>query len=64
MHTVTPAGMPPGGVWPFDVPDRRYYLILNVAMGGSYPGAPDGTAALPATMRVDYVRYWGLGSDD
>ena len=64
VHTVTPAGMPPGGVWPFDVPDRRYYLILNMAMGGSYPGAPDGTAALPATMRVDYVRYWGLGSDD
>lgn len=60
VHTVTPAGMPEGGRWPFGVPDRRYYLILNMAMGGSYPGTPDGSAALPATMQVDYVRYWAL----
>jgi beta-glucanase (GH16 family) len=60
VHTVTPSGMPPGGRWPFDVPDRRYYLILNMAMGGAYPGEPDGSAPLPATMQVDYVRYWAL----
>lgn len=60
VHTVTPAGMPAGGRWPFDVPDRRYYLIVNMAMGGAYPGKPDGSAALPATMQVDYVRYWAL----
>ncbi|MFT3832040.1 MAG: glycoside hydrolase family 16 protein [Micropruina sp.] len=58
VHTVTPKGMPAGGRWPFDVPDRRYYLILNMAMGGAYPGTPDGSAQLPATMQVDYVRYW------
>ncbi|MFT4215666.1 MAG: glycoside hydrolase family 16 protein [Micropruina sp.] len=60
VHTVTPSGVPDGGTWPFDVADRRYYLILNMAMGGSYPGTPDGSATLPATMRVDYVRHWPL----
>ena len=52
--------MPAGGRWPFDVPDRRYYMIINMAMGGAYPGTPDGSATLPATMQVDYVRYWAL----
>lgn len=60
VHTVTPAGVPAGGRWPFDVPDRRYYMIINMAMGGAYPGTPDGSATLPATMQVDYVRYWAL----
>lgn len=60
VHTVTPSGMPAGGRWPFDVANRRYYFIVNMAMGGAYPGDPDGTARLPATMQVDYVRYWAL----
>ncbi|MFT4297000.1 MAG: glycoside hydrolase family 16 protein [Micropruina sp.] len=63
VHTVTPTRVPAGGSWPFDVADRRYYLILNMAMGGSYPGTPDGSASLPATMQVDYVRYWALDDE-
>jgi len=34
------------------------YPILNVAVGGDWPGAPDSTTVLPATMDVDYVRVW------
>ena len=34
------------------------YPILNVAVGGDWPGAPDSTTAFPATMQVDYVRVW------
>jgi hypothetical protein len=34
------------------------YPILNVAVGGDWPGAPDATTAFPATMDVDYVRVW------
>lgn len=60
VHTITSAQTPAGGVWPFSAKDRRYYMILNVAMGGSYPGPPDGTATLPLNMHVDYVRYWAL----
>jgi len=34
------------------------YPILNVAVGGDWPGAPDATTPFPATMSVDYVRVW------
>lgn len=64
VSSVSPERVPAGGVWPFDVRERRYYLLFNVAMGGLYPGTPDGTAVLPASMHVDYVRYWGLGTGE
>ena len=38
--------------------DRPFYLILNVAVGGWYPGPPAPTTRLPATMQVDYVRVY------
>ncbi|HEY0011333.1 MAG TPA: glycoside hydrolase family 16 protein [Allosphingosinicella sp.] len=42
--------------WPFD---GAQYLILNVAVGGSWGGAQGiDDAALPARMEVDYVRVW------
>jgi beta-glucanase (GH16 family) len=34
------------------------YPMLNVAVGGDWPGAPDATTAFPASMDVDYVRVW------
>ncbi len=40
--------------WPFDEPE---YIILNVAMGGSWAGAVDDSA-LPRSMQVDYVRVY------
>jgi beta-glucanase (GH16 family) len=44
------------GAWPFDTP---FYLILNLAIGGSW-AAPKGVddAALPQRFEVDYVRVW------
>ncbi len=38
--------------------DQRFYLILNVAVGGNWPGAPDATTVFPQAMRVDYVRVY------
>lgn len=46
--------MPAGRKWPFG--STPHDIRLNIAMGGSWPGRPDGTAKLPATMLVDYVR--------
>ncbi len=40
---------------PFDQP---FYLILNVAVGGQFPGNPDKTTRFPAEMLVDYVRVY------
>jgi beta-glucanase (GH16 family) len=53
--TFTSAQWPTGGTWVFD---HRFFLILNVAVGGDWPGAPDGTTVFPQTMRVDYVRVY------
>ena len=51
----TPADLPPGTNWVFDHP---FFLILNVAVGGSWPGNPDATTVFPQTMAVDYVRVF------
>jgi beta-glucanase (GH16 family) len=40
---------------PFDQP---FYLIMNVAVGGNFPGNPDKTTVFPAEMVVDYVRVY------
>lgn len=36
----------------------EFYLILNVAVGGNWPGNPDATTLFPQQMRVDYVRVF------
>jgi beta-glucanase (GH16 family) len=38
--------------------DKRFYLILNLAVGGSWPGNPDGNTAFPNDMAVDFVRVY------
>jgi beta-glucanase (GH16 family) len=44
---------------PFPAPfDRRFYILLNVAVGGNLPGAPSTSTVFPATMEVDYVRVY------
>jgi beta-glucanase (GH16 family) len=43
------------GAWVFDHP---YFLLLNVAVGGDWPGPPDSTSTYPQTMLVDYVRVY------
>ncbi len=54
-ETVTAAGSPAGDTWVFDQP---FFLLLNVAVGGSWPGSPDATTVFPQTMLVDYVRVY------
>ena len=38
--------------------DQHFYLLLNVAVGGNWPGAPDTSTVFPVTMEVDYVRVY------
>lgn len=54
-HTVTPAALPGVTKWVYDHP---FFLILNVAVGGSWPGNPDKTSTFPKKMLVDYVRVY------
>ena len=43
------------GSWVFDHP---FYIILNVAEGGAYGGAPTGNAVYPQTMLVDWIKAY------
>jgi beta-glucanase (GH16 family) len=54
-ETRTPADLPGGTTWVYDHP---FYIILNVAVGGTWPGSPDGSTVFPQTMKVDYVRVY------
>ena len=41
-----------------NVINEPMYLMLNVAVGGNWPGAPNSSTPFPATMQVDYVKVW------
>ena len=44
---------------PFPAPfDELFHMLLNVAVGGEWPGPPDGTTVFPQRMTVDYVRVY------
>ncbi len=48
-------------VAPYNYPfNERFHFILNVAVGGNWPGNPDPTTVFPQTMEVDYVRVYQL----
>lgn len=45
------------GRWVFDLP---FYVILNVAVGGTFVGSPDQFTPFPQSMVVDWVRVYSL----
>jgi beta-glucanase (GH16 family) len=53
--TATPQGMPHGTGWAFDHP---FFVLLNLAVGGDWPGDPDAGTQFPQQMLVDYVRVY------
>ena len=53
--TFTPSRLPAGRKWVFDHP---FFIVLNVAVGGLWPGLPDSTTVFPQAMLVDYVRVY------
>ena len=52
---ASPADLPAGATWVFD---HAFFLLLNVAVGGSWPGDPDASTTFPQQMFVDYVRVF------
>ncbi|HEX2861949.1 MAG TPA: glycoside hydrolase family 16 protein [Lacunisphaera sp.] len=57
-HSLTPADLPAGTKWVFD--DTPCFLLLNLAVGGVWPGYPDATTQFPQEYRIDYVRVYAL----
>ena len=50
---ITPEDVP--GEWIFDHP---FFIILNLAVGGTWPGYPNTTTEFPQFLYVDYVRVY------
>ena len=55
-QTLTSSDVSPYN-WPFDAGNQMHFL-LNVAVGGNWPGDPDATTPFPSQMEVDYVRVY------
>lgn len=53
FHTMTAANT--GGIYPFN---QKFFFIFNLAVGGNWPGYPDGTTVFPQQLDVDYVRVF------
>ena len=44
---------------PYPAPfDQPFHILFNVAVGGNFPGSPNVSTPLPATMEVDWVRVY------
>ncbi|MDE3196403.1 MAG: glycoside hydrolase family 16 protein [Acidobacteriota bacterium] len=54
-HVVTRSSLPANTRWVFDHP---FFLILNLAVGGLWPGPPDVTTQFPREMVIDYIRVY------
>jgi len=44
------------GTWPFD--SGPEFVLMNLAVGGDWPGSPNGTTVFPDSVLVDYVRLY------
>ncbi len=53
--TRTPSELPAGKKWVYDHP---FFIILNLAVGGGWPGDPDGSTTFPQQMKIDWVRVF------
>ena len=53
--TRRPVDLPPGADWVYDHP---FFIILNLAVGGNWPGSPDESTHFPQKMLIDYVRVY------
>lgn len=52
-NTLTPKDLP--GKWVYD---HGFYILINVAVGGFWPGVPDETTVFPQYMKVDFVKVY------
>ncbi len=53
-ETFTPTNI--SGTWPFD--QGPMFIILNLAVGGTWPGDVNSSTVFPSTMQVKYVRIY------
>lgn len=54
---LTPKRLADINAWPAPF-DQPFYLLMNVAVGGNFPGLPNEQTQFPAEMVIDYVRVY------
>ncbi len=54
-ETRTPADLPAGTQWVYN---HNFFILLNMAVGGYWPGFPDGSTIFPQSYTIDYVRVY------
>lgn len=54
FYSVSPTELQPDNYF-FNA---RFHLLINLAVGGNWPGNPDETTEFPQTMKLDYVRVY------
>lgn len=59
FFVMNASDVPEGGEWVLDHP---FFLTINLAVGGIWPGNPDGTTPNPADILVDSVRVYDIPS--
>lgn len=52
-NQITPADVP--GEWVFNKP---FFILMNLAVGGTFVGAPNSETVFPQTLLIDYVRVY------
>ena len=57
---INAANIPKGSEWVYTKPE---FILINLAIGGNWPGYPDNTTVFPQRMVVDYVRVYSHDAD-
>jgi beta-glucanase (GH16 family) len=55
VFSLSKSTLPAGHDWVFD---HAFYLLLDLAVGGNWPGPPDAWTQFPSEMLVDWVRVY------
>jgi len=54
-HQVIREKLPTTYTWVYD---KNFFLLVNLAVGGNWPGYPNDTTIFPQTYTIDYVRVY------
>jgi beta-glucanase (GH16 family) len=57
----SPLDLPGGAPWAFN--DHPFFILLNMAVGGNWPGSPNSSTIFPKQTLVDYVRVYEADGD-
>ena len=58
FFVVTASNLPSGDVWPFSSSADPFFIIMNIAVGGTLGAPTDSLTGSQAPMLVDYVRQY------